>query len=238
MWELIKNNPGDTATWFAALVAVVSAAITVWWPWINRPQANWFIIDYADATAALTANNISSWKPHNGRGMPDRVFEILNNGDGAAFNVSVTVEGGEAAIVTGKNDEVGTVVIELPNVHVVQAGGSFIVGAWLDSDTASVLIHWTLQPTRMNHRVYCRVCIAGQIDKQPWKPIREPDHDRGTNLTWYLLRHPRESWFGRRLSDNWNRLRTCAKRCHRKKTSGSNDVQSQESQSQRTEGNQ
>lgn len=233
MWELIKSNPGDVATWFAAFVAVISAAITVWWPWINRPQASWFVIDYNDVTSALLTNNLIQWNPHNGRGLPDKVFEILNDGDGAAFNVSITMEGGEAAIVTGRDDGVNNVVIEIPNVHVVQAGGSFIVGVWLDSDTASILIHWTLQPTRKDRRVYHRVGIAGQIDRQPWKPLREPDYDRGANLMWYLLRHPRESWFGRRLSDGWDHMKKWAKR-HRVNVRDSCDKQSRESQSQRT----
>ena len=95
---------GDWATWASAVIAVVSAVVSVWWPHRNRRQAGWFVVDYDDVGQAMLMHGLESWTPHNGRGTPDRLFGVLNDGDGDGFNVSFTVDGGEAAIITVRDD--------------------------------------------------------------------------------------------------------------------------------------
>lgn len=191
---------GDWATWASAVVAVVSAFVSVWWPHRNRRQAGWFVVSYDDVGTAMVSNGLVSWTPHNGRGDPDGLFSVLNDGDGDGFNVSFTVDGGEAVIVDVRDDGVARVVEELPNVHVVAPGETVLVAVWVDSDVAALVIHWTLRPTRLDGRVYHRVGIRGRIDRQPWKPLPEPGHDRGMNLTLYRLTHFRETRLAHRLS--------------------------------------
>lgn len=195
---------GDVATWVASAIALASAVIAVWWPHHNRPQAGWFAIDYADVPAGMYANGLSAWTPHNGRGMPDKLLRVLNDGDGAAFNVSFTVEGGDAATASAVDDGVSVVVTEPPVVHVIRPGESVAVAVWMDADDVALLIHWTLQPTRLDRRVYHRIPIRGHIDRQPWKPLAEPEHDRGMNLTLYRLTHFHETRLAHRLV-KWGR---------------------------------
>ncbi|MBF9690636.1 hypothetical protein [Bifidobacterium dentium] len=195
---------GDWATWASAVIAVVSAVVSVWWPHRNRRQAGWFIVDHDDVEQAMLTHGLASWRPHNGRVVPDRLFEVLNDGDGDGFNVSFTVDGGEATIVTVQDDGIDHAVTELPNVHVVAPGEKVLVVVWIDSDVAALVIHWTLQPTRLDRRVYHRIGVRGKIDRQPWKPLPEPEHDRGMNLTLYRLTHFRETRLAHRLS-RWKR---------------------------------
>lgn len=54
--------------------------------------------------------------------------------------------------------------------------------------------------TRLGRRVYRRIRVQGKIDRQPWKPLPEPEHDRGMNLTLYRLTHFRETRLAHRLS--------------------------------------
>lgn len=110
---------GDWATWASAVIAVVSAVVSVWWPHRNRRQAGWFATTYDDVGQAMLMHGLESWTPHNGRGTPDRLFGVLNDGDGDGFNVSFTVDGGEAAIVTVQDNGINRAAVELPNVHVV-----------------------------------------------------------------------------------------------------------------------
>lgn len=145
-------------------------------------------------------HGLESWTPHNGRGTPDRLFSVLNDGDGDGFNVSFTVDGGEAAIVTVQGNGTNRATVEPPNVHVVAPGETVLVAVWVDSDDVALVIHWTLQPTRLDRRVYLRIRVQGKIDRQPWKPLPEPEHDRGMNLTLYRLTHFRETRLSHRLS--------------------------------------
>lgn len=197
-------NWGDVATWAAAFIALVSAFVTVWWPHRNRAQASWFVIDYDDVDSGLHANGLSLWTPHNGRGTPDKLLRVLNDGDGPGFNVVFTVEEGEAAAASVDDNGANTVVTELPTVHVIQPGESVPVAVWFDSDDAALVIHWTLQPTRLDKHVYHRIALRGKIDRQPWKPLAEPEHDRGCNLTLYRLAHFHETQLAHRLA-RWKR---------------------------------
>lgn len=183
---------GDVATWVASAIALVSALVSVWWPLRNRPQAGWFLADYGGGNEALVAHGLAGWHAHDRKTGPDRVFMLLNDGDGSAFNMHVTVEGGAAYLLDSRDDGTLHAVRELPTVHVVEAGSSVLMAVYEDdSDSVVLTIHWTLQPTRLYHAVYRRVALRGRIDPQPWKPIPE-DPDRGVNLTWYLLTHPDE----------------------------------------------
>jgi len=191
---------GDWATWASAVIAVVSAVVSVWWPHRNRRQAGWFVVDYDNVVQGMLMHGLESWTPHNGRGTPDRLFSVLNDGDGDGFNVSFTVDGGEAAIVTVQDNGINRTTVEPPNVHVVAPGETVLVAVWMDSDDVALVIHWTLQPTRLGRRVYRRIRVQGKIDRQPWKPLPEPEHDRGMNLTLYRLTHFRETRLAHRLS--------------------------------------
>lgn len=113
---------GDVATWCATGVAVVSAVISVWWPWHNRPQASWFAATFEKGKVepALQLHGLLPFGPSNGRGMPDMLLEMLNDGDGAAFNVIASMEGGECLIVEGHEiDEDNHAHMERPSLNMV-----------------------------------------------------------------------------------------------------------------------
>ena len=180
------------ASWAGAFVSLLGVVVSVWWPWRNRPQADWFFSDYGGGDDVLLVHGLADWSAHDRPGRPDRVVALLNDGDGAAFNVRVTVEGGGAYLLDADDDGVARVVRELPTVHVVEAGRTVVMAVYEDDPDLVVLtVHWTLQPTRLRQAVYRRIALRGRIGNQPWKPIPE-DPDRGANLTWYLLTHPDE----------------------------------------------
>lgn len=187
---------GDAATWCATGVAVVSAVVSVWWPWHNRPQASWFAAMFKGdmLEQAFVLHGLLPFSPSNGRGMPDMLLEMLNDGDGAAFNVTTSMEGGECLIVEGHKVDVDDHAhVERPSLNMVEPGGRFLLSVWCDEPDANLLVHWTLQPTRLDKRVYCRIGLVGECEAQPVAPIPEPDHDSHPWLWWYRLTHWRIS---------------------------------------------
>lgn len=183
---------GDAATWCATGVAVASAVISVWWPWHNRPQASWFAAKFEKdkVEPALRLHGLLPFGPSNGRGMPDMLLEMLNDGDGAAFNVTASMEGGECLIVEGHEiDEGNHAHMERPSLNMVAPGERFLLAVWCDEPDVNLLVHWTLQPTRLDKRVYHRIGLVGGCEAQPVAPIPEPDPDFHPWLWWYRLTH-------------------------------------------------
>lgn len=88
----------DWSAWISAGSAVVSAimaGITVWWPWHNRPQADWTLLKYSthpDTPLSATVPGLDGWLERRGEREPDFICGIYNSGDGAAYDVEV--EGG------------------------------------------------------------------------------------------------------------------------------------------------
>lgn len=183
---------GDVATWCATGVAVASAVVSVWWPWHNRPQANWFAAKFEKdkVEPALRVHGLLPFNPSNGRGMPDMLLETLNDGDGAAFNVTASMEGGECLIVEGHEiDGDDHAYMERPSLTMVDPGGRFLLAVWCDEPDVNLLVHWTRQPTRLDKRVYHRIGLVGRCEEQPVAPIPEPDPDFHPRLWWYRLTH-------------------------------------------------
>lgn len=215
---------GDVATWCATGVAVVSAVISVWWPWHNRPQASWFAAMFKGDMGnmleqAFVLHGLLPFNPSNGRGMPDMLLEMLNDGDGAAFNVTTSMEGGECLIVEGHEVDMDSHAhVERPSLNMVAPGERFLLAVWCDGPDVNLLVHWTLQPTRLDKRVYRRIGLVGYCEPQPTSPIPERNHDPHPRLWWYRLTHWRisRSWPVRRAHSFLGAVRAAGSRksCH------------------------
>mgnify|MGYP007073511063 CR=1 FL=1 len=192
---------GDAATWVATGIAAFSAFVTVWWPLRNRPQASWFVQTFDDGDAALVAHGLCGWTAHDRKEVPNRVIGLLNDGDGAAFNMSIETEGGAAYIVSVEDDGTNCIRRELPNVQIVNAGDSVLVAVYDDSpDTVVIDVHWVLQPTRLQKEVHRRIALKGEIEKQPRDPIPVKDTDPAPSLWRWRLAHSRMAQSARRLA--------------------------------------
>lgn len=201
------------ASWVGAAASLTGSALTVWWPWRNRPQASWFIQKFDMTPDLLAALGLTGWQTHDGLFDPDMVLDILNDGDGPAFNITLDGTGIKTRIIEFTPiDEDTKALAELPSVHAVGPGEKMRVLAWLDSgrENVSLRIHWILQPTRIQKRVYHEIAVEGGIENQPWEPIPESSHE-GPNLIWYRLAHSRPlQWL-------YGRRRILVRRAHAKK---------------------
>lgn len=187
---------GDVATWFAAVVAVVAAVISVWWPWHNRPHASWFFVCHSgnQLGSLIRTEGLAGWVTKNPRGMPDFLIEAFNDGDGSAFNVKVSGEGCDVAIVVPLMiDGCVQAYNEPPMVPVLNPGDRMLVGIWSHDGSVALLTHWLLQPTRLDKRVYYRTGLVGEHEAQPKQPIPEKSHTHHPWLWWYRLTHWRLS---------------------------------------------
>ncbi|MEE8667251.1 MAG: hypothetical protein SOI13_05240 [Bifidobacterium mongoliense] len=184
-------NAEVLASWAGAAVSLAGTAITVWWPWRNRPQASWFVQRFEATDEALYSRGLLDAQPHDGLGRPEFLLDVLNDGDGPAFDITVDSDACIIRILKVKTLSTGErVVEELPNAHSVKPGESFLAAVWNSAvkDNVVFSVHWTLQPTRYQSRVYHSFALKGDLERQPWKPIPEGSRD-GSNLTWYLLSH-------------------------------------------------
>ncbi len=62
----------DWSAWIStgsAVVSAVMAGITVWWPWHNRPQADWTLLRYSthpDTPLSATVPGLDGWLKRRG----------------------------------------------------------------------------------------------------------------------------------------------------------------------------
>ncbi|WP_152595788.1 hypothetical protein [Bifidobacterium mongoliense] len=199
---------GDVATWIAACVAFVSAVYSVWWPMRNKPEASWYIMKTDGPSSPARLAGLFGWHTHDGKTDPDEVLILHNDGDGPAFNVDLDAIGADVRIIQQTENSQGqSIIMESPNIHLVQPGDTFRAVLWYEeSDRTALCIHWTLQPTRLGKRVYHQMPLKGEFEDQPRRPIPEP-RDHAPNLTWYRISHSKmASWIRKRFpplrSDN------------------------------------
>lgn len=155
MWELIKDHPGDVATWMSAFVAFMSAIATIWWPWITRPRPSWFPVLETDsdmrANPRLSGfdmffpeiNGVTIW--------PQRIIRMYNAGAAPAYGVFV--EPKEAVVIeVGDADEQGSKAAT-DNVAMVPPGGFFYVALMHDRtlEDSFVRLYWSESPTSTAH---------------------------------------------------------------------------------------
>lgn len=63
----------DWSAWIStgsAVVSAVMAGIPVWWPWHNRPQADWTLLRYSthpDIPLSATVPGLDGWLKRRGR---------------------------------------------------------------------------------------------------------------------------------------------------------------------------
>lgn len=183
-------NIPDLATWLGAGIALVSAGFSFWYPWYTRVRARWFIQQSYWSQDVARVHKLEYFSTHSGRSDPDLVLEIFNDGDGAAYNVMIDVEGGEGCIfhIESLSDDFDKAA-ELPNVPMVNPQESFTVALWCDDPDLVVLkVEWTVQPTHLQKRVYYQYALVGEIEPQPRYPI-PLKRERRPWLWWYRLTH-------------------------------------------------
>lgn len=81
---------GDWATWTAAAVALVSAFLTIWWPWFSRPGVKWVperVI--ADPQIRMNGEQINF--------MQVRFVQV---GDGTAYNIRIESRTSRAGLLS------------------------------------------------------------------------------------------------------------------------------------------
>lgn len=104
----------DWSAWIStgsAVVSAVMAGITVWWPWHNRPQADWTLLRYSthpDIPLSATVPGLDGWLKRRGEREPDFICGIYNSGDGAAYDVKVDSIGCKAYFLQITDDGTNT----------------------------------------------------------------------------------------------------------------------------------
>ena len=80
------------AAWAGAAASLFGAGLTVWWPWHNRPQADWTLLEHStnpELPISSTVPGFSDWLESRDEAEPDSVCSVYNSGDGDAYDVSI-----------------------------------------------------------------------------------------------------------------------------------------------------
>lgn len=195
---------GDVATWCATGVAVASAVISVWWPWHNRPQADWTFLRYENRPESPIADAVPGlfvWLEERGEPEPSFICELRNSGDGTAFEVEVRGNGCTAYFLRVHEDR-GHEVFLMPSlVASIETSDRLYVIGFCDegAKNISIRLSWTRQPTRLQRRVWREYRVAGSLPKQPRQPIREKRPRQVSMLRWKFEHSPLGLWLHRRF---------------------------------------
>lgn len=164
---------GVVAAWFAAVVAAASAVFTWWTFWRNRPQAEWaYSIDML-ATSPIDKAVLRKYLDFDRN--VDWLARLTNVGDGAAYNLAVTVEGCEGQMIElNRKDLRGFVVLR--HVGVVMPGSAIHVAVAVapgaNDGRAKLNVEWTQPPTRLRRRWGQAVCLAVETPGPDGPPAR------------------------------------------------------------------
>ncbi|WP_163275361.1 hypothetical protein [Cellulomonas iranensis] len=160
MWAFAQGwDPVVVATWGAAAVSLIGAAIVLWVRWRDRPQADWVVLpDRPFWTDTGRGEHPGTW---------DLQVRLMNCGDGPAYRVVLRGVGCHAFFVDMSEAEDGTFVRNPRGPYASVAPGEVLeVKALLDAPQQSarphlrdamVTVTWLRTPTR--HRREMRVAF-------------------------------------------------------------------------------
>jgi len=127
------------AAWIAAGVAVASTAVTLWLQWWQRAQPEW------GAMTTGVGRSVQVKMEALGRSPAAVGAELTNVGDGAAFDVRVTVDGMPCEVI--ELDTSTSSIRLMPGARF----GVVLPKTRLDEEH-QVVIAWTASPTRWGRR--------------------------------------------------------------------------------------
>ena len=183
---------GDMATWagsgialLAAVLSVACTAITIWWPWRNRPQTQWMPVNETD-TNLWPDPKLSGFKgffkdADGVRINPQRILRMYNTGDGAAYGVIVDDE--NAVVIEPGADGVPGSRAAVDYIPCVRPGEFFFVALLSATSDGmdSLTLHWLAAPTNRD-RMYVQEI-----------PVTESDFGRAPSPT-LLCKEQTKEW--------------------------------------------
>ena len=200
----------DWSAWIStgsAVVSAVMAGITVWWPWHNRPQADWTLLRYSthpDTPLSATVPGLDGWLKRRGEREPDFICGIYNSGDGAAYDVKVDSIGCKAYFLQITDDGTNTKFLTPSQIAQVESTDELLLLGFRndDADIIAIRLIWTAQPTRLRRRVSLTYAIEGSIPKQPRYPVPKKREHYPTLLRW-RFEHSRVGLWLHSKSHRW-----------------------------------
>lgn len=179
------------ASWAGALVSLAGVVVSVWWPWRNRPQADWTLLKHStDPGIPLSATvpGLAGWLARRGEKEPDFICGIYNSGDGAAYDVEVEGNGCTAYFLQITDDGTNTKYLTPSKIAQVKSTDELLLLGFRsnDADVIAVRLIWTKQPTRLRRRVSLTYAIEGSIPEQPRYPVPEKRGHYPTMLRWWF----------------------------------------------------
>ncbi|MEE8725002.1 MAG: hypothetical protein SOH95_05390 [Bifidobacterium crudilactis] len=180
----------------SAVIAVVSMIVTVWVPLHRKSEANWtllrnFIPEGSQLSEAIYG--LSDVLSTRDLAEPDYIFELVNTGDGDAFNVKVSSKGC-SALMYGRYRacEPESSVGEMSVRGFMGNGDSVYILIWDTpnaSSTKSLDIHWVTPPTRLNQHLLSNFVLQGEETPLPAQPLRERDQNGYVPAFLYHFEH-------------------------------------------------
>ena len=191
---------GDAATWVAAGISFFSAFVSVWWPWRNRPIADWIAENHVfveSAPLSETQKELDAWVAVNGYDHGYNAVDMINCGDGSAYNVTVEGIGCRIRVLSRESTlHSSGNISEVDMVSVVRSSEFVrcIVCPDQDSGAVAYVIRWTPSPVRTRTRLKRTIVVRGSDVRLPSRPVSE--RTRGNPS---MLRYRVEGLFPRRF---------------------------------------
>lgn len=197
------------AAWVGAAASLIGAGLTVWWPWHNRPQADWTLLKHSthpDFPISATVPGLTGWLERREEKEPDLICSVYNSGDGDAYDVQVEGIECEAYFLTVSEVAGDTEFMTPSKIAQFKASDRLYMIAHFNEDARiiSIHLHWTQQLTRMQRRVFRPFALKGDLPEQPRHPIREPKRHHPSMLRyrfehsrlglWLYSKFPRWAW--------------------------------------------
>lgn len=167
------------AAWAGAAASLIGTGLTVWWPWHNRPQADWTLLEHAtdsEEPISTTVPGLSDWLSSLKKDEPDSICSLYNSGDGDAYEVTVDGIGCKAYFLLLRAIGSSTEFTTPSSIAQFKAADRayIIVRADEEADVIAIRLHWTKQPTHLARRVFRSYTLHGSLPEQPRHPIPEP----------------------------------------------------------------
>ncbi|MEE8724799.1 MAG: hypothetical protein SOH95_02635 [Bifidobacterium crudilactis] len=194
--KMLNMNVNVWISLASAVVAVVSMVVTIWVPLHRKPEANWTLLrNFVPERTQLSESiyGLSAVLSTRELSEPDYIFELVNTGDGDAFNVKVSSTGC-ATLMYGRYraGEPESSVGEMSVRGFMGNGDSIYILIWdtrKDHSSISLDVHWITPPTRLNQHLLSSFVLQGEETPLPAQPLRERDQSGYVPAFLYHFEH-------------------------------------------------